>query len=87
MKCIQLRVEYQNGIFVGLTEEGLPAKTVLAFMIQSTSSKYKDVVSLIPVNKLDLTLLSYWFEKVMKAINDIFLMIAVSIDGHKSVNR
>ena len=76
------RVEYQNEIFVGLTEDGLPAKTVLAFMIQSTCCKYKDVVCLIPVNKLDTTLLSCWFEKVMKALNDIFLVIAVSIDNH-----
>ena len=27
------RVEYNNGSFVGLTEDGVPAKTVLAFMV------------------------------------------------------
>ena len=27
------RVEYSNGSFVGLTEEGMPSKTVLTFII------------------------------------------------------
>ena len=29
------RVEYQNGTFVGLTEDGACARTVLMFMVQS----------------------------------------------------
>ena len=36
------RIEYTNGSFTGLTEEGRPAKTVLAFMVQSLFDKYKD---------------------------------------------
>ena len=35
------RIEYNNGKFIGLTNDGVPAKTVLTFMIQSTCSKYK----------------------------------------------
>ena len=27
------RVEYSNGAFIGLTEEGVPAKTILAFKV------------------------------------------------------
>ena len=40
-----------------LTEEGLPVKTVLAIIAQSTCAKYKGVVCLIPVYKLDSNLL------------------------------
>ena len=76
------RVEYSNGAFVGVTETGLPAKTVLTFMIQSTCAKYKDVVCLIPLNKLDTTTLRYWFNQVMLSLHDLFLVIAVSVDNH-----
>ena len=34
------RIEYSNGTFGGLIEEGEPAKTVLAFMVQSTCAKF-----------------------------------------------
>ena len=46
-------VEYSDGSFGGLTEDGVPAKTVLAFMLQSICGKYRDAVCLIPVNKLN----------------------------------
>ena len=70
------RVEYSNGAFVGLTEDGLPAKTVLTFMVQSIAGKYKDVVCLVPV------LLRSWFDKVLNALNDIFFIVAVCTDNH-----
>ena len=46
-------IEYSNGNFVGLTEKGKRAKTVLTFIIQSVSYKYNDVVCLLPVNQFD----------------------------------
>ena len=76
------RVQYSNGAFVGVTETGLPAKTVLTFMIQSKCAKYKDVVCLIPLNKLDTTTLRYWFNQVMLSLHDLFLFIAVPVDNH-----
>lgn len=76
------RVEYTDGAFIGLTEEGKPAKTVLAFMVQSLHSKYKDVVCLIPVSQLDTGILRKWFDKVMEAIDPYLLVIAVSVDNH-----
>ena len=76
------RVEYSNGAFAGVTETGLPAKTVLTFMIQATCTKYKDVVCLIPLNKLDTTTLRYWFNQVMLSLHDLLSVIAVSVGNH-----
>ena len=76
------RIEYTNGSFVGVTEDGSPAKTVLAFMVQWLHGKYKDVVCLVPVNRLDTVLLRKWFDKVMLAVNEFLLVVAVSLDNH-----
>ena len=76
------RIEYSKGAFVGITEEGTAGKTVLTFMIQSSCSKYRDVVCLIPVDKLDTNLLHFWFNKVMSALNDLVFVVAVSVDNH-----
>jgi len=76
------RIEYSNGSFVGLTEEGEPAKTVLAFMVQSVCSKFKDIVCLVPVHNLDSTQLRLFFDKVMQGLKDILFVVAVSVDNH-----
>ena len=76
------RVEYSNGSFVGLTADGAPAKTALTFMVNSTCSNYKDVVCIIPVNKLNTKILCSWFKRVMFALDKFFLVIAVSVDNH-----
>ena len=76
------RLEYSNGSFIGVTEDGTPTKTVLAFMIQSLMGNYKDVVCLIPVNKLDTHLLRSWFDHVMNALDDFCFVVAVSTDNH-----
>ena len=44
--------------------------------------QYKDVVCLIPVNKLDTALVQIMFDRVMAAFDDIFLVLAVSTDNH-----
>ena len=46
------RIEYHQGEFTGFTDDGKVAKTVLAFMIESITSKFRDVVKLIPVDGL-----------------------------------
>ena len=76
------RAEYSNGSFIGLTENGTPAKTVLIFMVQSIAGKYKVVVCLVPVNKLETSLLHSWFEKVMRSMNNFLHVIAVCTDNH-----
>ena len=83
------RIEYNNGAFIGLTEDGLPAKTVLAFMVQSVCCKFKDVVCLLPIlpvllpiNRLDTALLRKWFHKVMLGLHSLFIVATVSVDNH-----
>ena len=80
------KVEYENGKFIGLTSDGQIAKTVLTFMVQSISSKHKDVVCMVPMINLTTKHLRAWFNKVMSALNEIFLVVAVSVDNHV-VNR
>ena len=75
------RIEYRNGSFIGLTDEGLPAKTILAFMVQSIRSKYKDVVFLVPISKLDTASLRAWFDRVMISIDEFLLVSAISVDN------
>ena len=76
------RIEYCNGQFIGLTKDGTLSKTVLTFMVQSIHSKYRDVVFLVPISKLDSGLLREWFCKVMEGLKDFFLVLAVSADNH-----
>ena len=51
--CTAQRVEYSNGSSVGLADNCTPFRTVLAFMVQCAHGKYKDIVCLIPLRKLD----------------------------------
>ena len=69
--------------FVGFTDDGI-AKTVLTFKIQSICSKYKDVLCVVglPCLSLNVDQFHRWFMNVMKTLNEIFLMIAVSVDNH-----
>ena len=80
------RIEYQNGRVIGLTKDGKPAKTVLAFMIHSISSKFSDVVFLVAVDTLNTDLLHGYFNQVIQQLHNIVFIQAVSMDNH-AVNR
>ncbi|QQP39506.1 Putative LOC101234561, partial [Caligus rogercresseyi] len=80
------RVEYSNGTFFGF-EKMEPTKTVLAFLITSICGKYKDVVGLNPVVKLNAELLAHLHRVALRAATEAgFLVITSICDGH-SVNR
>ncbi len=80
------RVEYQNGRIIGLTDDGSPAKTVLAIMVQSVSSKYKDIVYLAPIDSLTTEVLQTCLFSVFEQLQKIVCVVAVSVDNH-AVNR
>ncbi|QQP35180.1 Putative LOC101234561, partial [Caligus rogercresseyi] len=80
------RVEYSNGAFFGY-EEMEPTKTVLAFLITSICGKYKDIVGLYPVVKLNAELLAQLHKTAREAAAEAGFSVRASIcDGH-SVNR
>ena len=76
------RVEYSDNSFSGLNEDGVLAKSVSAFMVQSICGKYRDAVCLIPVNKLDTGTLRHWFNRVLMAISSFHKVLAVCADNH-----
>jgi len=76
------RLEYVGGRFIGLTDEGKAAKTVLSFMVVSASSKYQDVVSLVPVSSFSTDLLYLEYIRVMDALDGLLDVCALSVDNH-----
>ena len=82
------KIEYTNGSFVGVTEDGEVAKTVLAFLIQSVCCKYRDIVILVPTDCLTSEVLKIQFNKVMSALAEIkdLFVCGVSTDN-AAVNR
>ena len=79
------RIEYTDGAFVGLAADGSSAKTVLSFMVQSVCSNYKDMICLIPVSKLDTSILHTWLHKVLVALHNLkfllSLLTTISVTG------
>ena len=47
-------------------------------MIQSVHSNYKDMVYLIPISKLDTSILKAWLHKVLVALHNLFVIVSVS---------
>ena len=80
------KIEYSNGQFYGVNDDGDKAKTVLAFMIQSLMCKYRDVVLLIPTTILTVDCLRSYFDYAMKVLDELVLILAVSMDN-SAVNR
>ena len=76
------RVEYSNGKFIGLTDDGKVAKTVVTFMVQSLCSKYRDVVCIVPVESLTIELLEEYYYKVMVQLRELMFVQGLSSDDH-----
>jgi hypothetical protein len=81
------KLEYSGGNIIGQCEDGLLAKTVLSFMISSVCGSYRDVVHLIPVNRLTTDMLYSHFMDVLKFVESVgFSVVAICVDNHP-VNR
>ena len=75
------RIEYTDGAFAGFAADGSSAKNGL-FMVQSVCSNYKDMLCLIPISKLDTRILQAWLHKVLLALPNLIIIVAVSADNH-----
>ena len=80
------RIEFHNGRFIGMTEDGNVSKTVLAFMVESLTSKYRDVVKLIAVDSLTSQQLRRYFDVLLSRLDQHLFVVAVLVDNH-AVNR
>ena len=82
--CIR-RTEYVAGKLHGNSEDNTCAKTLLCYMIASVAGTYRDMVAMIPISKIDATIIQNNFQKIVKALSDIGLeLVAMSVDGHSS---
>ena len=81
------RIEYSGNKIYGVTDDLHAATTILCFMVKSIKGKYRDVVSLFPINILTAEKLRQCFEDTMKTLRNVGLnVIGISVDS-ASVNR
>ena len=69
------------------TDPSKIAKTAQVFMISSILSKYKDVVSIIPVNNLTAEKLKRMISQVLKEVESIGFKVISLVSDNNSVNR
>ena len=74
------RIEYSraNKSVVGLTEECQAARTILVFMISSVSDEYRDVITMIPINRMSAEILTQHFWQIVKQISHCLLYTSPS---------
>lgn len=78
------RVEFAGGKVFGLEGESA-SKTLLCFMITSIAGRYRDMVAMHPISKIDFQVIEKNFLQVLGAVTDIgFDVVGVSTDGHSS---
>ena len=62
-----------------------PTKELPSVMFKSITSKYEDVVAMVPLTKMDSSILHKLFNDVMNVITTIgYDVVASLIDGHPS---
>ena len=83
------RVEYSRAhkSVVGLTSDSDCARTVLVFMVKAVAGNYRDVVSMIPINRISAELIVEYFWKIIEQLTQIgFEVVATTADNH-AANR
>lgn len=86
---ISPQLNFKGGNLYGSskTDPSKIAKTAQVFMISSILSKYKDVVSIVPVNNLTAEQLKSMILNVMKEVEDIGFQIISLISDNNAINR
>jgi hypothetical protein len=80
------RIEFSGGKIYGM-ENNSPTKTLLGFMMKGVAGSYRDMVALLPLTKIDSTILHESFNKIVECVTEVgFDVVCVSTDGH-SANR
>ena len=73
-----------NGQVYGMSNKQ-PTKTLLSVMFKNIVSKYEDVIAMVPLTKMDSSILHKLFNDVMNVITTIGCDVVVSlVDGHSS---
>ena len=63
-------------------EDGQPTKTLITVMFKSVAAHYEDLIAMVPLVKIDSSMLYQLFTSVLKAISEIGYDVAVSlVDG------
>ena len=71
----------------GNSDDGDLAQTLLCFMISSLSSQYRDVVRMVPLNKINVQIVTNTFLEIVDIVEKVgFNVVAVCADNHP-VNR
>ena len=65
-------------------EDGQPTKTLLTVMFKSVASDYEDVIAMVPLVKVDSSILYQLLMSVLKAISEIGYVVLSLVDGHSS---
>ena len=77
------KLEYFNGSVYGNSDDGDLAQTVLCFMISSLSSQYRDVVRMVPLNKINVQIVTNTFLEIVDIVEKVgFNVVAVCADNH-----
>ena len=72
---------------VGLSNDSVPAKTVLCFMVSSICGSYRDIVQMIPLSQISSTIIIQYLWKIIEEVTKIgFYITSISADNH-SANR
>ena len=81
------RVEYSGGTFYGYENQTI-TKTLLGTMIKSVGGKYKDMVAMFPIAKIDADLINNLWHNILKDVTEIgFDVVCDTLDGHSSNRR
>ena len=81
-------LDYQNGKFVGIEDEGgALATTVLCFMLNSLAGKYCDVIAMIPLSHYTLDKLNKCFLATLEAAMSSGFEVVLTVCDNHTVNR
>ena len=78
-------VDLVDGKVIGLDADGELTKTLCTVMIKSIAGKYRDVISMTPINRLNADKLVKIWNNVIKAVTEVgFDVVVTTVDGMRT---